>query len=396
LNPAGADENKVATHLAQVIHREGPITFDRFMDAALYGEDGFFASGHGAGRAGRDFVTSPEVGPLFGLCVARALDRLWHALDDPDPFLVVEAGAGNGRLAREVLRADPECLRALRYVLVERSPQLRAEQRTRLPLEPVDEALGPFVRRSDDDQPEPALLAGPVFASLEELPALSASGAVVLANELLDNLPFGIAQYDGNRWLEVRVARDDSGFVEVLVPADTDTDLDTDLDAAVGAAVAPGTRVPIPRGIDEWFRACESVLREGFVLVVDYATALAELSERPWLRTYRSHARGTDPLDSPGEQDITADVVLEQLDAAAPFAHLRADRQADWLAALGIHDLVEDGRRAWEAGAATGGLDALAGRSRIAEAAALTDPAGLGGHRVVLFGVGGAGRDFSW
>jgi SAM-dependent MidA family methyltransferase len=390
LNPAGADENKVATHLAQVIHREGPITFDRFMDAALYGEGGFFASGHGAGRAGRDFVTSPEVGPLFGVCVARALDRLWHALDDPDPFLVVEAGAGNGRLAREVLRADPACLRALRYVLVERSPQLRAEQRTRLPIEPVDEALGPFVRRSDDDQPEPAPLAGPVFASLEELPALSASGTVVLANELLDNLPFGIAQYDGTRWFEVRIAGDQEGFTEVLVPADVD------LDSDVVGAVAPGTRVPIPRGIDEWFRACESVLRDGFVLVVDYATTLAELSARPWLRTYRAHAPGTDPLDSPGEQDITADVVLEQLDAAAPFAHLRTDRQADWLAALGLDALVADGRGAWEAGAATGGLDALAGRSRIAEAAALTDPAGLGAHRVVLFGVGGAGADFSW
>jgi len=124
----------VDAQLAQLIHREGPITFDRFMEVALYGEGGFFASGHGAGRAGRDFVTSPEVGPLFGLCVARALDRLWHALDDPDPFLVIEAGAGNGRLAREVLRAAPACLRALRYVLVERSPALRAEQRERLPV----------------------------------------------------------------------------------------------------------------------------------------------------------------------------------------------------------------------------------------------------------------------
>src|SRR4051812_20897740 len=115
-------------HIAQLIHREGPVTFDRFMEAALYGDGGFFAEGRGAGRAGRDFVTSPEVGPLFGACVARALDRLWRVLDQPDPFFVVEAGAGNGRLAREVLRAAPACLAALRYVLVERSAPLRAEQ----------------------------------------------------------------------------------------------------------------------------------------------------------------------------------------------------------------------------------------------------------------------------
>src|SRR5262249_22902754 len=163
---------------------------DVFMEAALYGEGGFFASGQGARR---DFVTSPEVGSLFGVCVARALDEFWHALDEPDPFLVVEAGAGSGRLARDVLHAQPECASALRYVLVERSAALREEQRKLLPLEPPDEALGPFARRGGEDAPVPELRAGPVAASLAELPALEAPVAVVLANELLDNLPFGIA-----------------------------------------------------------------------------------------------------------------------------------------------------------------------------------------------------------
>ncbi len=66
--------------------------------------------------------------------------------------------------------------------------------------------------------------------------------------------------------------------------------------------------------------------------------------------------------------------MLEQLDAAAPFARVRADRQAEWLAALGIDDLVAEGRRIWEAGAARGDLEALAGRSRVTEAAALDRP----------------------
>jgi SAM-dependent MidA family methyltransferase len=377
----------VADHLARLIHREGPITFDRFMAEALYGEGGFFTSGHGAGRAGRDFVTSPETGPLFGVCVARALDRLWRALDEPDPFLVVEAGAGSGRLAREVLRAAPDCRRALRYVLVERSAALRAAQRESLAMEPVDEALGPFVRRADEEKAVPAPAAGPVCTSLEEMPALAASGAVVLANELLDNLPFGIGEWDGERWLEVRVgAGARGGFEEVLVP----------VDGELGPVTAPGTRVPIPRAMQDWWRECEGVVHEGFVLVIDYATTFDELAGRPWLRTYRAHARGGDPLADPGEQDITADVVLEQLDAASPFPRLRTERQAEWLEALGIGELVEEGRRSWEAGAAEGGLDALAGRSRASEAAALTDPAGLGAHRVELFGAGGAGRGFTW
>jgi len=371
--------NAVTAQLAQVIHREGPIPFDRFMEIALYGDGGFFAAGHGAGRAGRDFVTSPETGPLFGACVARALDELWRALEQPDPFLVIEAGAGNGRLAREVLRAAPECLRALRYVLVERSAALRAEQRERLPLEPADEALGPFVRRANEDQAVPAPGAGPVFTALEEMPALAASDAVVLANELLDNLPFGIAEFDGTRWLEIRVGlHAPDRFEEVLVPTDVD----------LGYSVAAGTRVPIPRGMNEWWRACEGVLRRGYVLLVDYATTIDELGSRPWLRTYRAHSIGTDPLDAPGEQDITADVVLEQLDAASPFPRLRIDRQAEWLAWLGIHALVDEGRQTWRDGAAVGGLAALTGLSRVTEAAALTDLDGLGAHKVVLFGAG--------
>ena len=134
----------VAERIAQRIHREGPIPFDAFVDEALYGDGGFFTGAHGAGRAGRDFVTSPEIGPLFGALVGRALDRCWDELDARDPFLVIEAGAGRGRLAADVLASEPRCAPALRYVLVERSDARRAEQRDLLALEPVEDALGPW------------------------------------------------------------------------------------------------------------------------------------------------------------------------------------------------------------------------------------------------------------
>jgi SAM-dependent MidA family methyltransferase len=126
-------------------------------------------------------------------------------------------------------------------------------------------------------------------------------------------------------------------------------------------------------------------VRRGFVVAIDYMVDAADLPEREWLRTYRAHGRGESPEESPGGQDITGDIVYEQLLAAAPFTVGNASTQADWLRSAGIDDLVDEGRRAWEAGAATGGLDALAGRSRVNEAAALTDPAGLGAHRVVEF-----------
>jgi SAM-dependent MidA family methyltransferase len=377
----------VAERIAAHIRREGSIPFDAFMEHALYDEtDGFFGRGRGAGRAGRDFVTSPEVGPLFGACMARALDRWWDELGAPDPFLVVEAGAGSGRLAREVWRAEPMCLGALRYVLVERSPVLRAEQRALLPLEPADEALGPFALRTVEDELRPVPRSGPVFTAVPDLPDLPVD-AVVLANELLDNLPFGIAEWDGTHWLELRVTVRDDRFVGVTVPVEeADGDALARLD--FGVTVEPGQRVPIPRGVDQWLASCGAALHRGYIVCIDYVVSARELVARrtQWLRTYRAHGRGVAPLRDPGTQDITSDIVREQLTHAARTAGLVVvdDRtQAEWLHALGIDALVEAGRRRWERGAARGDIDALAGRSRGVEAAALTDPDGLGAHRVV-------------
>jgi SAM-dependent MidA family methyltransferase len=379
-----------AEAIASLIRREGPVPFDRFVEVALYEPDvGFFATGHGAGRAGRDFVTSPEVGSLFGACVARALDRLWRERDTPDPFFVIEAGAGRGRLARDVLRAGPACASAMHYVLVEPSAVLRGEQRHVLDLEPADEALGPFARQAPGDAPVPLTGTGPVLVSLDELPALELDG-VVLANELLDNLPFGIAHWDGVRWQEVRIALGDGELTEVLVPAEDD-DARALLEVAGGLTIAVGSRLPIPRGIEAWFDACGRVLRDGVIVAIDYvddASGLLERGPGSWLRTYRAHERGIGPLDAPGDQDLTADVVREQLLRAARasgFTMVSDNAQSEWLRDLGIEDLVSDGRQAWEARAHIGDLEALAGRSFATEASALCDPAGLGAHRVMTF-----------
>src|SRR6476660_2153777 len=94
------------------------------MRVALYGEDGFYNSGGRAGRRGGHFLTSPEVGPLFGAVLARAIDGWWRQLGQPDDFTIVEAGAGPGTLARTILAAKPEC--SPRYVAVEISAAQRA------------------------------------------------------------------------------------------------------------------------------------------------------------------------------------------------------------------------------------------------------------------------------
>jgi SAM-dependent MidA family methyltransferase len=381
----------LAERIAERIRREGPIPFDRFVDAALYDEDGgFYATGGGAGRAGRDFVTSPEVGVLFGALVATHLDRAWAELSRPDPFVVVDAGAGRGRLAADVLRAEPECSRALRYVLVERSAALQAAQRELLTLEPADRAFGPAVRAEPDEAPRPVAGIGPIVTSLPELPALELAAGVVIANELLDNLPFGIVERAAGGWMEVRVGLGDDGFVEITVPASPEIAAAAD-DVAAGASIPVGARLPVPTAIVDWLEACAHILRRGYLVVIDYADTAASLAARSqdeWLRTYRGHQRGGAPLAAPGAQDITATVPTEHLVAHAGRAGFRLverTNQADWLGSLGIDQLVDDARGLWRERAAAGDLEAIAARSRVTEAAALTDPAGLGAHAVFVF-----------
>lgn len=363
--------------------RFGSIGFDRYMELALYGEGGFFASGRGAGGADRDFVTSAEIGPLFGTLVARALDREWRALGAPDPFAVIECGAGSGRLARDVLRAAPDCAPALRYLLVEISAARRAEQHDHLSIEPADEVLGAFVPGDPDESATPVERIGPIVGQLATLPAHPLDG-VVFANELLDNLPFAIAEWDGRRWLEVRV---DADLQPVLVPLEHAVAL-TEFDHP-----APGTRVPIARDLGPWFAAAAGSLRRGSLIAIDYAAPAAEIAARSpgWLRTYRDHRRGHNPFALAGATDITADVVVEQVAAAARaagFGSPEITTQAAWLADLGIDELVGEGRRIWTERAHIGDLIAIEARSRATQAAQLMDttaPGSLGNFTVWRF-----------
>ena len=361
------------------------------MEAALYDpDDGFFATGRGAGRRGGDFVTSVEVGSLFGELVARALEAWWDRLGRPDPFVVVEAGAGRGQLARDVLRAAPAFAPALRYVMVERSAALLAEHHRHLPWEPPEDALGAVLAVDDDEPAGAAPAQGPIATSLAALPAVAIDG-VVVANELLDNLPCRLVERTTTGWDEVRLGLDG----EVPVPADPE--LAARVDALLGSAVpdevlVPGTRLPVPTGVGDWLRDARRTLRRGGLVLLDYVVPVRELIARGpagWLRTYRGHQRGGSVWDAPGTQDITLDVPEEAVLRLAAAAGWELDgppaTQAAWLAAQGLAARVDAAREHWAARRHVADLDALRARSVVSEAAALTDPAGLGAHWVGAF-----------
>ncbi|MSV96801.1 MAG: hypothetical protein F2857_06015 [Actinobacteria bacterium] len=333
LVPSAADEITAAIAAAG-----GAISFSDYMQLALYGQDGFYTTGGRAGRRGGDFITSPEVGPLFGTVIARALDAWWKELGSPNQFDVVECGAGPGTLARSILAAQPECAAAMQYVAVE----LSASQR----------ALHPQGVKSCETIPD-----GPI-------------NGVILANELLDNLPFRLFVFDG-AWMEAFVSLASGGqFVEVLRTPDV-------VPSCLPKTAPLGSRAPIQDLAASWVRDSLANISNGLLLLLDYcSTSTAEIALTPWrewLRTYRDQGRGTHYLTEPGSQDITTQVMIDQLPTG-----FTSSTQADFLMQWGIDELVCEGSDYWESMKTAPDVAAMKMRSRATEAKSLTDQSGLG------------------
>jgi SAM-dependent MidA family methyltransferase len=188
---------------------------------------------------------------------------------------------------------------------------------------------------------------------------LPARADVIVANELLDNLPVRIVERTVEGWAEVWVP-------DQLRP----TDLELDVDVPVG------TRLPVSASAAAWIDDARE--QAGRVVAFDYGVrTTAELVGRTWLRTYTAHGRDTDPYVAPGSVDGTGDVAFDQLPVPEALS-----TQADWLRRWGIEELVEAGRRTWAERAHLGDLAAIRARSRVREAEALLDPDGLGAFLV--------------
>ena len=320
----------------------GAISFENFMDLALYSPNGFYTKTGRAGRRGGDFITSPEVGPLFGAVLARALDAWWKELGSPSRFDVVECGAGPGTLARSILAAQPECAHALHYVAVEVSASQRA--------------MHPQGVESRETMPD-----GPIIG-------------VVLANELLDNLPFRLFVFD-NQWQEAFVEERDGKFLEVLRTPKI-------IPACLPKTAPLGSRAPVQDAAASWVRDCLSKIDHGRLLLFDYCSSstseIALTPWREWLRTYHDQDRGNHYLIEPGSQDITAQVMLDQLPVG-----FTASTQAAFLKQWGIDELVREGNAYWENMKTAPDVAAMKMRSRVSESEALCDSVGLGSFEVI-------------
>ena len=331
--PLPRGDPRLVARIADEIRRDGPLSFARFMDIALYDpEAGYYTAADGAdeattgpGRAG-DFLTAPEGHPIFGWAMARHLDSVWVALDRPARFVVREHGAGTGALAAGILdglrRSGSPLLEAIRYQPVDAAPARLAALERRL------DGLGLA------DRLEPA----------DEGPETGA----ILANELLDALPVHrVEGGPGGLLLERFVALGPDGAFTTTLGEPSTPALAARLEAE-GVRLAPGQPAEICLAIDAWIARSAAALKRGELLLIDYGYAAAELY-RPergsTLRAYHRHRVHADPLVAIGRQDLTAHIDLTAVERAALAARLTPigqTRQARFLAALEAGALLAD------------------------------------------------------
>jgi SAM-dependent MidA family methyltransferase len=392
--------------IADLIRERGPLTVAAFMDLALYDPElGYYArAAQRSGRAG-DFFTSVDVGPLFGelleiqlaeMCRLTAETKSGSALSASSAVFscdLVEAGAGNGRLSADILRAakrrDPAFYESIHLHLVDASAEARRAQ---------PGTLGDVAER--------------LASSSSSLP--DSFEGVLIANELIDALPVHqvVMREEGLREIYVtvkderrttndhrrttndqRLTTNDQRLTTTEAPPSTPA-LAHYLER-LGVTLEPGWRAEINLRAVAWIRDAARRLRRGFIILIDYGHDARELYSATHsagtLTTFVKHRSGGPQgsadtpawLQRPGDQDLTAHV---------DFTSLRAAAEAEGMTAIGFLDqtyfllgLLSGGRESFAESAAD--IAKLANDSRPLKT--LIMPGGIGStHKVLILGKG--------
>lgn len=326
-----AEEHAHSARLAAAIRAEieaqGPMPFARFMERCLYAPGlGYYSAGrHKFGREG-DFVTAPELGEIFGRCLARALAPTLAALGEGADLL--ELGGGSGALAETLLRAlDARGALPRHYLMLEPSADLRQRQQQRL-----QAAL-----------PEHLLAR---LAWIERPPEQHWDG-IVLANEVIDALPTTRFTLRDGEVLEEHVVPAADGFTRHDQPADPLVrGAVRAVERSLGTPLADGYRSEILPQLPWWLQAVAGQLQRGALWFIDYGYTRREFyhperSDGTVLAHYR-HRAHDDVLRWPGLQDITASVDFTALAEAGTHAGFRLAAylsQARFLLASGLAEI---------------------------------------------------------
>lgn len=291
----------------------GWIGFDRFMALALYAPDlGYYTNQRRKfglmPQSGSDFVTAPELSPLFGQALAR---QVAQALQATSTDTVWEFGAGSGALAEQLLQVLGDQI--ARYHIVDLSGSLRQRQAER---------LAPWAHKLE---------------WLDRLP--DEMTGVVVGNEVLDAMPVQLLHYDGTRWLERGVVAVEGGFAWADRPTTARPPFD--------APFVPGTVTETHAQAEAFIRTLAATLQRGAIFLLDYGFPEAEYYHPQRLggtvMCHHEHKADPDPLLLVGEKDITAHVNFTGIALAGQEAGLTVlgyTSQANFLINCGLVELM--------------------------------------------------------
>lgn len=318
--PAQQLSQALSTLICDKIQQEGPLFFAEYMQLALYHPElGYYNNGMQKFGVGGDFITAPEISPLFGQCISRQIAAIFSELDKPN---MLEFGAGSGQLAVHIL-LELEALNRLptHYYILELSAELKQRQ-----YQKIAEKIPHLQNR---------------VIWLNKLP--TPFEGVVIANEVLDAMPVQrFCRQENTPWVYA-VDCEKNVLQEKLIPAPVEM-----LQAIMPLLKDDGYSSEINLWLSPWFTSLADCLTRGVVLLVDYGFPQQEYYHQDrymgTLMCHYQHHTHSDPYLWPGLQDITAHVdftAVAKAAHAAGFTLAGYTTQAHFLFSCGLMALAE-------------------------------------------------------
>jgi SAM-dependent MidA family methyltransferase len=317
--------NRLEQRITEKIRKEGPITFEAFMDMALYEPGlGYYASEDiEIGKAG-DFYTSQHLHSIFGVMIGKQIEEMWKTMERPPDFYAIEPGAGAALMAMDILTylQERNIFPSFQYVIVEPRSFMHERQK---------KLLADFTGKVE------------WVSSLRDI---TNTKGCILSNELFDAFPVHLVKME-DELREIYVALEDHSFRETEGAPSTAALSDYLRDFSVD--LPGGYRTEINLRINDWLKSAGEVLSEGFILTVDYGYPAqdyySEERNRGTLLAYHKHQVSEDVYRNVGEQDITAHVnfsAVKMWGEEIDFRTIGFCQQGIYLISLGIDEVIKD------------------------------------------------------
>lgn len=309
--------------IIEKISNEGPITFETFMNMALYdSEYGYYTSFRPRiGKKG-DYFTSPHVSKIFGIMLGKQIEEMWEIMDKPNNFTILEIGAEEGYMCKDIIEyfISKNILDSFKFIIVEPSILMQNKQNNLL------QSYNKYIEW---------------FTDLKYVNNIT---GCIITNELLDSFPVHLIEmkdtlyeiyvnFNGKNFFEVDGKLSDTRIKEYIYEFSID--------------LPKNYRTEINLRIKDWIKSINKILNDGFIITIDYGFSNAEYyapeRNKGTLLCYYKHTINEDPYKNIGKQDITSHINFSSLKKWGEDLGLKTIgfcQQGVYLVSLGIDEII--------------------------------------------------------